>query len=210
MLPAFDLILECPYCGGEKPVIQLMSGNTFGATQWWDLKIIYPMLPRYSAVQKCPHCQKYFFVKDAKQREGDSCSMDKGELSYEEAKEAWSQLSSELSTEGLIQLALIYLHKYNDVYQRIFPENTENVTHKEFDESELTELIPVVRYLVENFSVESPLIHAEFLRNAQLFDEAMAIVNNTPLPTEPIYIALRNNIIENCKSHNSTVNVVAY
>ena len=60
MLPANAKILICPFCGGEKPVLQLLSGNIFGGTQWSDLKAEYPMLPRPSAVQKCPHCGKEF------------------------------------------------------------------------------------------------------------------------------------------------------
>ena len=48
-------IVKCPYCGTKKELINLVSGNTFGAVYWSDNKRIAPMLPQASPVQKCPH-----------------------------------------------------------------------------------------------------------------------------------------------------------
>ena len=47
-------ILICPFCKGEKSVIQLASDNTFGATQRSNLKTYYPMMQVPSPVQHCP------------------------------------------------------------------------------------------------------------------------------------------------------------
>ena len=58
MLPDYSDVLKCPFCGGEKEVLALMSGNTCGGQSWSDVKTDYPMLPRVSPIQKCPICGK--------------------------------------------------------------------------------------------------------------------------------------------------------
>lgn len=40
-------ILDCPFCGGEKEVMSLASGNTCGATVWSDTRRYYPCLLRF-------------------------------------------------------------------------------------------------------------------------------------------------------------------
>lgn len=60
MQPGKPQILTCPYCGKEKEIMSLMSGNTCGSMLWSDNKQIAPMMPEISYVQKCPHCGKYY------------------------------------------------------------------------------------------------------------------------------------------------------
>ncbi len=62
MLPGNSRILTCPYCGKEKEVLSLISGNTFLAKNWSDGKTEAPMLPKVSSIQKCPHCGKYYLT----------------------------------------------------------------------------------------------------------------------------------------------------
>ena len=59
MIPGPANILCCPFCGGEKEVMSLYSGNTIGGTVWSDTRREYPMLPEVSPIQQCPHCKKY-------------------------------------------------------------------------------------------------------------------------------------------------------
>ena len=54
MIPGNAEIVKCPYCGTEKMLMTLISGNTCGAEYWSDNKRIAPMLPSVSPVQKCP------------------------------------------------------------------------------------------------------------------------------------------------------------
>lgn len=86
-------ILVCPYCKGEKPVIQLLSGNTFGGSQWSDLKTEYPMLKQPSPVQLCPDCGKFYFTSTAESRQADYYSFEQGNLSYEQAADALKQFN---------------------------------------------------------------------------------------------------------------------
>lgn len=66
MLPGNPQILTCPFCGSEKKIMSLMSGNTFGAKYWSDNQRIAPMLPDISFVQKCPNCGKYMLLSRQK------------------------------------------------------------------------------------------------------------------------------------------------
>ena len=95
-MPGNPQILTCPFCGKEKEIMSLVSGNTFGSELWSDNKQIAPMLPEISYVQKCPHCGKYFIkgrqaVKYAK----DGYCFEKGLLTFPETKEAFAQLAKE-------------------------------------------------------------------------------------------------------------------
>lgn len=56
--------LTCPYCGGEKFVMAISSGNTIRGEVWSDTRHYYPMLPHYSTIQQCPTCARYFYFQD--------------------------------------------------------------------------------------------------------------------------------------------------
>lgn len=60
------LRLTCPYCGGVKHILTILSGNSFGAKCWSDGRQYYPMLQVPSPYQKCPHCGHYYSCDDAK------------------------------------------------------------------------------------------------------------------------------------------------
>ena len=117
----YPLILTCPFCGKEKKIMSLASGNTFDSELWSDNKQIAPMLPEISYVQKCPHCGKYYIirrqiVKSAKE----GYSFEQGLLTFPEMKEAFAQLSEEgfidKKEEGNVRMMLH--HAYNDYYYR--------------------------------------------------------------------------------------------
>ena len=76
MLSAKCELLKCPYCGKEKEVLSIASGNTFDAKRWSDTKEFYPNLPSPSFIQKCPSCGKYYFKADVESRQGDNYRLD--------------------------------------------------------------------------------------------------------------------------------------
>ena len=107
--------------------MSLMSGNTFGARYWSDLKMQAPMLPQISPVQKCPHCGKYYLHYKQKSEDGERPSFELGELSYPEWKEAYSQLQKEREKSNLFKkvderdlsiICLNIIQAYNDYYER--------------------------------------------------------------------------------------------
>ena len=97
MLPANARIVKCPFCGERKELLNLASGNTFGAKHWSDQKMIAPMLPRVSPVQKCPKCGKYYLEYKQHYKEGEDWSSERGELTYQQWKEAYEQFKADKS-----------------------------------------------------------------------------------------------------------------
>ncbi|MBR1565114.1 MAG: hypothetical protein IJ650_07200 [Paludibacteraceae bacterium] len=172
MIPANAKLLICPFCKGEKPIIQLVSGNTCGATQRSDLKVDYPMLPRPSYVQRCPHCGKYYFITAVETKEASFRSGDKGELSYREAAEALQQLTSQpIDQKDEINLLLLYIQAYNTTYQLMGKDNQPMPT-----EEEHSLFCEQVERLLAIWEVE-PLVKAEFLREIGQFDDCIKILD---------------------------------
>lgn len=92
MIPGPANVLSCPFCGGEKEVMSLLSGNTFGGTVWSDTRHEYPMLPEVSPIQQCPHCKKYYFVEQAQHEYNKKIeSFELGSLNFRQLREAKRQ-----------------------------------------------------------------------------------------------------------------------
>ena len=121
MLPAPAQLYACPFCGKTKPMLSLMSGNTFGGELWSDGRTIYPMFPRISAIQKCPNCGKYSLFekwKDTGQTDSKAFGTT-GELSYSETKEAYRELCrSSSNKQTFYEIALFFVNAYNDEFRR--------------------------------------------------------------------------------------------
>ena len=121
MQPGKSRILVCPFCGKEKEIMSLISGNTLGAELWSDNKRIAPMLPEISYVQKCPHCGKYYITERQEEKYSkNGYSFDKGLLTFPEMKEAFTQLSEDgfLNEQEEINVRMMLHHAYNDYYYR--------------------------------------------------------------------------------------------
>lgn len=169
MNPGDPLVLKCPFCGEEKEVLTLISGNTCGGRQWSDLKADYPMLPRVSPIQKCPACGKYYFAKDAEQRMGDGFCLETGDLTYDELKEAEMQFHDNISGQDMKTLDILLLWAYNDKYNR------EDVEITEAPEEERKYIATVLDELIVS-GYGDELVRAEFLRQAGRFEEAITML----------------------------------
>ena len=115
------LILTCPFCGKEKEIMSLVSGNTFDSELWSDNKQISPMLPEISYVQRCPYCGKYYIIRRqiVKYAKKGNC-LEQGLLTFPEMKEAYSQLSEEgfIDEKEESNVRMMLHHAYNDYYYR--------------------------------------------------------------------------------------------
>lgn len=173
MIPAHPLILKCPHCKGEKQVLQLISGNTCGGSQWSDMKTDFPMLPEVSMVQKCPHCGKYFFTAIAeKSTAEDGYSLEKGELNLSEAIEAYRQLQSEGFKGRFLNMARMTLvWAANDSMVRCEEPKALSVSEQEVFEECLIALIDA--------RGTDKLASAEFCRELGDFDRCVRIIDET-------------------------------
>lgn len=198
MMPGNPQILICPFCGTEKQIMSIISGNTFGAELWSDNKQIAPMLPEISYVQKCPHCGKYYItgrqeVKYAK----DGYSLEKGLLTYPEMKEAFIQLSEEgfLNEKEEINVRMMLHHAYNDYFYR-----TEE--KKVISEEDKTLFHENGLWLINNLITDS-VMKAEFYREIGEIDTAKSIINSITVEDEflkRIVTAIKERLkVNNCQ-----------
>lgn len=67
LTPGPTIIWQCPGCRKGLCEFTIGSGNSFGAKWWTDGWVGAPMYPMQSQLVKCPHCQKLFWIADAKQ-----------------------------------------------------------------------------------------------------------------------------------------------
>jgi hypothetical protein len=198
MMPGNPQILICPFCGTEKQIMSLISGNTFGAELWSDNKQIAPMLPEISYVQKCPHCGKYYITgrQEVKYAE-DGFSFEKGLLTYPEMKEAFTQLSEEgfLNEKEEINVRMMLHHAYNDYYYR-----TEE--KKVISEEDKTLFHENGLWLINNLITDS-VMKAEFYREIGEVDTARSILNSITVEDEflkRIVTAIKDRLeVNNCQ-----------
>ena len=197
-MPGNPQILICPFCGTEKQIMSLISGNTFGAELWSDNKQIAPMLPEISYVQKCPHCGKYYITgrQEVKYAE-DGFSFEKGLLTYPEMKEAFTQLSEEgfLNEKEEINVRMMLHHAYNDYYYRteekkVVSEEDKTLFHKNG------------LWLINNLITDS-VMKAEFYREIGEIDTARSILDSITVEDEflkRIVTAIKDRLeVNNCQ-----------
>ncbi|MDE6638006.1 MAG: hypothetical protein K2K32_07210 [Muribaculaceae bacterium] len=180
MNPGPAKILSCPYCGGIKEVMSLLSGNTFRGTVWSDTRRHYPMLPEVSPIQKCPHCGKYYFIDQAKSeyaKKDESefpYSRELGTLNYSELKEAKQQMQHLTLTkmQRWIINHLLFM-AYNDEFRRNQDTSCSNPSEydKNIFETTVQELLDWI-----DTSADYDLFHAELLRESGRFEEAREIL----------------------------------
>lgn len=182
MIPGPANILSCPFCGGTKEVMSLVSGNTFGGTVWSDTRREYPMLPEVSPVQQCPHCKKYYFIEQAKREysndpeSGMRSFMKLGNLSFQELKEAIFQMET-LSLSKMQRWILNhqFFMAYNDSFRR--QPGTVAFPPSEEDEAFYLQVIEELLNGIDQ-SADYELFHAELLRETGRFDEAKEVLSH--------------------------------
>lgn len=195
---ANSLVVKCPHCGSKKELLQLMSGNTFGAEQWSDAKQIAPMLPRVSPVQKCPECGHYYLMSrlsKCDQTIGDSYSFETGWLSFDEAMEANKNIDSPSSDE-LSTLAIITVWAYNDI-----------VRHgEEPTEGQNTAFISYVSELLANHDMFSynKILLGELNREIGNFEECISILSDYE-PDNDYVESIVKSIIKKAKAQDNKV-----
>jgi uncharacterized protein YlaI len=70
MIPGPTYVYACPDCQLRVSKRSIMSGNSFGATRYSDLRIEAPMLPSYPRITKCVRCDCTFWLDETTKVEG--------------------------------------------------------------------------------------------------------------------------------------------
>ena len=198
MLPDNSLLLKCPFCGKEKEVLSLMSGNTIHGRQWSDLKSVYPMLPKVSPIQKCPSCGKYYFAENVEKRQGTDYSFEKGELTYQELKEDKIQFGDSLAKKDKNTLNMLLLWAYNDLYNRAGVE----ITDAPREESDYISDVFGELLSSDDFN---DIMYAELYREDGYFDDALYLLESCHPQEE--YLA---KIVEKIKQYAEEKKTIAF
>lgn len=192
MLPAPAQLYKCPHCGKTKPMLSLMSGNTFVGELWSDGRTIYPMLPKLSTIQKCSYCGRYSLLdkwKDTGKTSNKSFG-ETGELTYAEAKEAYIELSASTAIPSeLRDISISFVHAYNDQFRRprlrkAFQEN-KHIDSISGDfcspvKEDIQLVIRATKKAIETLddSDDNRLLKAELYRELGRWDEAMELLGS--------------------------------
>lgn len=88
------IIRQCPGCTNTLAQFTIGSGNLLRAEFWTDGFRRAPMSPMLPALVKCPHCQKLFWIEDAKKLAQRMGSRDEGDP-WRNAKEPLEPVESE-------------------------------------------------------------------------------------------------------------------
>lgn len=70
MIPGPTYVYACPDCQLRVSKRSIMSGNTFGATHYSDLRVDAPMMPSYPRITKCVRCDCSFWLDETTKVEG--------------------------------------------------------------------------------------------------------------------------------------------
>ncbi len=205
MLPGNSQILTCPFCGKEKEILTLESGNLINAKYWSDNKIIAPMLPEISYIQKCDGCGKYFIRTRQEPRfSEDNYSEERGLLTFQETKEAFEQISRE-GFENEIEEKEIHMmvhHAYNDHYHR-------SEEHHEIDPGDWEMFVNNAKWLINN-SIRDNLLKAEFYREIGDFDNAIASLDAGEPYNKPFLKYIAHNVRKKAENKDNCVFLIKF
>lgn len=182
MMPGNPRILSCPFCGKEKEIMSLSSGNSFGSTQWSDGKEIAPMMSEISFVQKCPECGKYYLPCRQEYRSAHytnplECenAFKTGRITYYECIEAYRQLSAEefknIDEEGNVKSLVFF--RYNDFFYRMNKPGENSIPSVE--DRELHKEIGL--WIIENW-LDDNLMKAEYYREIGEMGKAQSLLDS--------------------------------
>ena len=178
MIPGNAEIVKCPYCGTEKELMTLVSGNTFDAEYWSDNKRIARMLPHVSPVQKCPNCGKYYFEHKNRHGESEDTSFNLGELTFSEWREAFQQFQTEgVDDDEMTNVRFWVVQSFNDYFYR-----NKFISNKPSDEDYQFFSEMAVDF-IESFNwepVKHPLLKAELYREANHMNECREVLESIP------------------------------
>lgn len=204
MIPGRAEIVRCPYCWKKKRLLAIESGNAIDAEFWSDGKMIAPMLPQVSPVQKCLRCGKYYLEYRCFSRSGLGQSWEKGEMIYHEWKEAYSQFLNEkgvakgknrlvqainnlfaieINPEDMAEIRLWLIQSYNDCYYR---HDSQYIEHEieELDPEEESFIAGIINEFIELHDwSEGPdsLLKAELYREAGDMQKSLKVLSQINL-----------------------------
>jgi hypothetical protein len=172
MNPGPTLYYNCPECGMTHASESLLSGNTFGAKHYSDLRRECPMLPEFPKFVKCERCANFFWLEEqfkVKTYSNDSPPFVKFP-SIQEYKEALisKEYRNDLE-EKFIRIRLLWSYHRAVEEDKLTPEAIHKDTYYTVN----------IDHLIQLFAPESPdsnLFLSELNRFAGRFSDALLLL----------------------------------
>ena len=204
-------IVTCPFCGKQKELISVISGDLYNASCWSDDKILVPLLPVVSPVQKCKRCGKYFLFHKQSPTKGEKESFVSGQISYEEWKEAYLQFKNETDWDevDIYVFHLSMIQAYNDHFYRS-PAPIYYIKEKEPSIQEFNFFVDVVNSFFNSYdftdTTHNEILQAELLREIAQFKKAEEILHSIDiLQLDDYGLNLYNKILAKIKVKDKKV-----
>ena len=199
-----DRVIACPQCGEPALVQTLYSGNTFGAREWTDGKMVAPMLPEPPLITRCKKCRSFYWLADAKEiGEHTPDNTDKwkdtayaAQLSEAECLEAIN-VGAANSKEREAVLRVLAWRAGNDEFRSGWQgaDKQDPVGYKRSPEAEKN--LEVLLGMLDKSDPSQRLMQAEILRELERFDESLQVLaSDFPREYEDIVSFIRSLALE--------------
>jgi hypothetical protein len=206
MTPGPSLLYKCPNCGNAVKKGTLLSGNTFGATLFSDVKRIAPMLPEFTNITKCKKCDTIFWLND-KNKTGEENWSDMNKVKFDKAyflsiddyiKAIDSKIYENIDDEKYLRIRLWW--SFNDRIRN----NDEIFSHT--DDKNIYEINCKALLGILNIDrIDENIMMAEVLRNLGEFEKCNDVIEK--LKNEK-YFWVKEMFKEECDKKNKWVVVL--
>jgi uncharacterized protein YlaI len=226
MIPGPTYVYACPDCQLRVSKRSIMSGNTFGATHYSDMRVDAPMMPSYPRITKCVRCDCSFWLDETTKVEGaikpepvlfyidvdhiQEVQDEKKNPAFGDQLEINSAL--ELDRES-IKDALFMNVQRDDDDERYLRYRLMWAYHKQLEDGTLTrellnedldylENIDAILHLIEEDD-NGHLFRAELNRYAGRFDRSLELLESTL--NDPLWDVISKKMKELCEKGNREV-----
>lgn len=221
--PTEPIFAKCPHCGNEKKLMTNEPFSTSGLRTWTDSYVCFPECPRISFVQKCRHCDHFFFMSEAEVRGPQSPEdwdviLSTGRLSYMELKKAFAELEKrafDANDNNEFFLRKELLIRFNDVFRGLDEKSradiegeADSMEPSERDHQFMRANIDSLIEMMHSDINEDKIFIAELQREAGRFKDCLETLKGID-STRPVRIPFSSKLIdairEGAESNNDKV-----
>lgn len=238
MLSGSTHLLKCIHCDRHVKMETLQSGNSFGAVEWTDGRVVMPMLPRclnlsYWYCSKCNTFQEVSEMKKVDENEGiprldvevDSRwkkAVDIKEPNWREYLDGIKQWEKRLEPypDWETTIRLLAWRRYNDRYrQKLIKQNEEYIQSEMWGDKSIE--VPQQKKMIENCKTIAKWLYegnpnkamdkADIFRWLGRFKHASGILENVDTLFEfnnAAHLKRYNLLTKLCKNGDSSLGIV--
>ncbi len=206
-------VWTCPRCDATVWLPRLLSGNTFGAVWYSDLKCDATMLPEFPSFSKCPKCGEFFWIDDLKSKtkengrfsladfemDEEAVESDTTRLNFLDVDDSFRFLEAKRGEmddkrEWDVRLKIAQLYndriRYDDRIRfgrkaRAFAKKEAALWESDADKARWQKNLERLFELTRTVNPDATTFRAEIARELGRFDEAVAILDEAEKSSPP-------------------------